>query len=54
MRDTDSTTEDVACIADAALLIRERTVVGGVGVDAGGWTSCSLGLKVAISWTGDF
>ena len=54
MRDTVPSTEDVAWIADAALLGRERAVVGGIGIDTGSWTSCALGLKVAVGWAGDF
>ena len=54
MKDAGPPTEDVACITDAALLGRERAIEGRIGIDTGSWTSCALGLKVAVGWAGDF
>lgn len=54
VRHADPTAEDVAFVTDAALLGRERAVLSGVRVDTGRWASCTLGLKVAVGWAGDF
>lgn len=54
MRDADPSTQDVASIADAALLDRERAVLGRIGIDTGIWTSCALGHEVAVGRAGDF